>query len=285
MHHGSKSHDCCKISNACDGPGIAAADAVRLRRARSTSRSSSSVTLDSTSAFVPPPPPLLHRLALPDAPPPKTLAPGLSVAQRSARAELSSISVAAFRRISCFLSCQFCIRVGAARSTLARPVAAQQTVDVGSISGRVVDESGAADSRRHRPATHQATNIVASAITDTAGPLPAAVSPGSASTTSPSRSPASGFDATAQRVRRLRLRDAGDAGACRHCVQRHRDRGSAGDRSGAQSDCRDRARSGGRGAADERPQLPRYRAARAGRRARATSPARSCFRRRPPFRA
>ena len=53
--------------------------------------------------------------------------------------------------------------------TLARPLAAQQTVDVGSISGRVVDASGAAVPGAAVSVTHRATNIVASEVTDQAG--------------------------------------------------------------------------------------------------------------------
>ena len=53
--------------------------------------------------------------------------------------------------------------------TLARPVAAQQTVDVGSISGRVADQSGAAVPGAAVQATHAATNIAASAVTDMQG--------------------------------------------------------------------------------------------------------------------
>ena len=49
---------------------------------------------------------------------------------------------------------------------IAQPVAAQQTVDVGSISGRVVDGSGAIVPGATVTATHQATNIVASEVTD-----------------------------------------------------------------------------------------------------------------------
>ena len=51
---------------------------------------------------------------------------------------------------------------------LARPVAAQQTVDVGSISGRVVDETGADPGRhcRRDAPTHQ---VVASTVTDEDG--------------------------------------------------------------------------------------------------------------------
>jgi len=53
--------------------------------------------------------------------------------------------------------------------TLARPSAAQQTVDVGSISGRVVDDSGAAVPGAMVEVVHSATNIAASEVTDTAG--------------------------------------------------------------------------------------------------------------------
>src|SRR6185503_2750442 len=52
---------------------------------------------------------------------------------------------------------------------LARSSAAQQTVDVGSISGRVVDGSGAAVPGAMVEVTHSATNIAASEVTDTAG--------------------------------------------------------------------------------------------------------------------
>ena len=67
---GRSTHDCCIISNACDGPG---GQLLGLFSLMGTIDEPivSSVILDSTSAFVPPAPPLLHRLALPDAPPPK----------------------------------------------------------------------------------------------------------------------------------------------------------------------------------------------------------------------
>ena len=72
MHHGDdrSTHDGCAISNACDGPG---AQLLGLFSFMSTIDEpvTSSTMLDSSSAFVPPAPPLLHRLALPDAPPPK----------------------------------------------------------------------------------------------------------------------------------------------------------------------------------------------------------------------
>jgi len=70
MHHGSTSHDCCKISTACDGPGshlLTLFANVGLLE----SPASSSVTLDSIAVELPASAPLLHRLATPDAPPPK----------------------------------------------------------------------------------------------------------------------------------------------------------------------------------------------------------------------
>jgi hypothetical protein len=70
LHKGRTTHDCCTISNACDGPG---AQLLGLFAFVSTidEPSSSSNVLESSKAFVPPAPPLLCRLALPDAPPPK----------------------------------------------------------------------------------------------------------------------------------------------------------------------------------------------------------------------
>src|SRR5690242_8931472 len=53
--------------------------------------------------------------------------------------------------------------------TLARPLAAQQTIDVGSISGRVVDESGAAVPGASVEVVHAATNIAAAEITNAQG--------------------------------------------------------------------------------------------------------------------
>ena len=52
---------------------------------------------------------------------------------------------------------------------LARPVAAQQTVDVGSISGRVVDEMGMEIPGVTIVATHRLTNTTSSAISDAGG--------------------------------------------------------------------------------------------------------------------
>src|SRR5262245_26298322 len=70
LHKGRTTHDCCAITNACDGPG---AGLLSLFAFVSTvdAPASSSVVIESSSAFVPPAPPLLHRLALPGAPPPK----------------------------------------------------------------------------------------------------------------------------------------------------------------------------------------------------------------------
>jgi hypothetical protein len=71
MHHGEKkTHDCCVISNTCDGPGTHLAGLFAYSGMLETP-ASSAVVLDSVAADVAAPPPLLHRLALPDAPPPK----------------------------------------------------------------------------------------------------------------------------------------------------------------------------------------------------------------------
>jgi hypothetical protein len=70
MHHGSRAHDCCKISNACDGPG-SHLTTLFAYVAVLESPGSSSATLESTAVSLPPSVPLLYRLASPDAPPPK----------------------------------------------------------------------------------------------------------------------------------------------------------------------------------------------------------------------
>jgi hypothetical protein len=64
------------------------------------------------------------------------------------------------------LSCLFALAVAL---TCPRPTAAQQTVDVGSISGRVVDISGGAVPGAQVTATHNATNVVSEAVTDIEG--------------------------------------------------------------------------------------------------------------------
>lgn len=70
LHEGRTTHDCCAITNACDGPG---AQLLSLFAFVSTvdEPAGSSTILESTPSFVPPAPPLLSRLSLPDAPPPK----------------------------------------------------------------------------------------------------------------------------------------------------------------------------------------------------------------------
>jgi len=70
LHKGRTTHDCCTISNTCGGPG---SQLLTLFSLISTLDEpiASSITLEFTAAFVPPAPPLLYRLALPDAPPPK----------------------------------------------------------------------------------------------------------------------------------------------------------------------------------------------------------------------
>jgi hypothetical protein len=71
LHQGRTKHDCCAMTNACDGPGT---QLLSLFAFVSTidEPASSSTILESSVAFVPPTPPLLARLALPDAPPPKS---------------------------------------------------------------------------------------------------------------------------------------------------------------------------------------------------------------------
>ena len=70
MHHGSRSHDCCVMTNACDGPG---AHLLSLFSYVTTIDEPlvSSTALNSSAAFLTPAPPLLYRLAVPDAPPPR----------------------------------------------------------------------------------------------------------------------------------------------------------------------------------------------------------------------
>ena len=66
----SKSHDCCKISNTCDGPGTHLPTLFAYVGVLE-SPASSPMTLESTAATTPAAAPLLYRLATPDAPPPK----------------------------------------------------------------------------------------------------------------------------------------------------------------------------------------------------------------------
>jgi hypothetical protein len=71
MHHGSKSHDCCVLTNACDGPGSHLLSLFAFSGVIEAPIVSS-VELDSVLAFIAPPPSLNHQFSLPDAPPPKS---------------------------------------------------------------------------------------------------------------------------------------------------------------------------------------------------------------------
>ncbi|HWI20371.1 MAG TPA: hypothetical protein VNT81_21600 [Vicinamibacterales bacterium] len=72
MHKGtqSRSHECCAITNTCDGPGTHLLSLFAFTGEVERPSTPSSM-LDAGAAFTPPPPPLLGRLSLPDAPPPK----------------------------------------------------------------------------------------------------------------------------------------------------------------------------------------------------------------------
>ena len=70
MHHSSKSHDCCKISNSCDGPGSQLTTLFAYVGVLESS-ASHAVILESEPATLATPAPLPYRLATPDAPPPK----------------------------------------------------------------------------------------------------------------------------------------------------------------------------------------------------------------------
>ena len=145
----------------------------------------------------------------------------------------------------------------------ARSSPAQQSVDLASISGRVVDPSGAVVRGAEVTARHVDTNVTAKAATDAEGRF---------------RFPYLKIGPYIVTVRQPGFRDAAQsltlsAGAAfelpislgrrrrgrgRHCHRRdHRPRG------GAQPDCRDHPGRGGAQPAAERPQLPRRRAARA----------------------
>ena len=70
MHQGSQSHDCCAISNACDGPGQPLTTLFAYVGVVPTPHSAS-IVIESTAAFIAQDAPLLHHLSIPDAPPPK----------------------------------------------------------------------------------------------------------------------------------------------------------------------------------------------------------------------
>ena len=70
MHHSTKAHDCCKMTNSCDGPGSHLTTLFAYIGVLE-SPAASSVTLESTPATIASSAPLIFRLATPDAPPPK----------------------------------------------------------------------------------------------------------------------------------------------------------------------------------------------------------------------
>jgi hypothetical protein len=70
MHHGTSSHDCCVMTNACDGPGTHLASLFSYIGVPETPASPSHL-LESIAAFQPPSEPVLSQRSIPDAPPPK----------------------------------------------------------------------------------------------------------------------------------------------------------------------------------------------------------------------
>src|SRR4051794_8863823 len=71
MHHASKSHDCCAMTNSCAGPGIQLTGLFAYIGVIETP-ASTSIALESAQVTVAQTAPLLYRLTTPDAPPPKT---------------------------------------------------------------------------------------------------------------------------------------------------------------------------------------------------------------------
>lgn len=70
MHHTSKSHDCCSMSNSCDGPGSHLSTLFAYVGVLE-SPASTAATMESAPLAVTPPSSPLYRLTTPDAPPPK----------------------------------------------------------------------------------------------------------------------------------------------------------------------------------------------------------------------
>lgn len=70
MHHRGPSHDCCTMKNSCNGPGASLTTLFAIVGVLEKPVQSA-IVFESSAAFVPAAPALLHRLALPDAPPPK----------------------------------------------------------------------------------------------------------------------------------------------------------------------------------------------------------------------
>lgn len=71
MHHGSKSHDCCTISNACNGPGQQLTTLFAYVGVVQSPRSAV-IALESVAAFIAPADPLPDHLTVPDSPPPRS---------------------------------------------------------------------------------------------------------------------------------------------------------------------------------------------------------------------
>lgn len=72
MHHGrqQRSHDCCVMTNACDGPGIHLASLLSLVGVPEALQSTAVILVVTVAAASPTPPPLV-RSSAPDSPPPK----------------------------------------------------------------------------------------------------------------------------------------------------------------------------------------------------------------------
>ena len=80
MHHGlpaeasakagQKSHECCTISNSCDGPGRQLTTLFAYVGVLESPQSAP-IEIDSTAAVGPASVPLLYHLSIPDSPPPK----------------------------------------------------------------------------------------------------------------------------------------------------------------------------------------------------------------------
>ena len=71
MHHQSRAHDCCKITNSCEGPGVQLTGLFAYVGVIETPMTNS-LTLESAPAIAAEPAPLLYRRLTPDSPPPKS---------------------------------------------------------------------------------------------------------------------------------------------------------------------------------------------------------------------